>query len=252
MSVDIKTAKLGQEFSHKELKQQCKAIYGAVAWPGKRPEFVYSRAGHTGGPAPGLIRSRAARPGFAVVVAMDRDKHFDSYDVYLLDEFESMDIRELVRQCGALDYKYKPKLWIGDRSNDAADRLIREMNKEMELPRGPSPYPNFVFTSKEQRKPFYICSTPLLDMKNLYQYIFTEIKRLLDPERRQLFLKDSRIRNHLSVIEPSEIANFTIGEYPSVEALAFAVIELRERERDSEPYEDDMSIAKSYAVKSCF
>ena len=107
---DLKTAKLGQTFGCREMKNCCKAIYGGVSWPGKRP-------------------------GFAVVVAMDIRQHFDSHDICLLDEFESFRTRDLVRQCGALDLKYGPKRWIGDWKNDAADHFISEMNNEFERQR---------------------------------------------------------------------------------------------------------------------
>lgn len=217
--MDLEKTPIGYEYSSKDLKYEFKAIYGAVAWPGERP-------------------------GFAVVLGMGRVKHFDNYDIYLLDEYEWFDLRGLVRQCGALDYKYNPKLWIGDTSNGAADRLIREMNEEMKLPND----------SKEQRKCLWICPTPILDDKQPYQYMLTKIKELRDPdpERRQLFLKESKILNYLSAIEQNEIHKLELGDYPAIQALAFAVIEMRNRERDSEPYEEDMSIATSYSIKTAF
>ena len=63
--VDIKTAPLNHVFSPKELKLQCKTIFGGVSWPGKRP-------------------------GFAVIIGMSHNKHLDNYDIYLLEEFESV------------------------------------------------------------------------------------------------------------------------------------------------------------------
>jgi len=183
---DLKKAKLGQTFCKMELMNSCKAVYSGVSWPGKRP-------------------------GFAVVVAMDNKRHFDNYDICLLDEFESSSTRDLVRQCGALDFKYAPKMWIGDWKNDAADHFIQEMNSER----------------KKQEREFCLAPTQMLDMVCLYQYILDEIKRLLDKERRQLFLKDSKILNYLSEIEENETANFELGDIPAIESIAFAVIEMR-------------------------
>ena len=56
--------------------------------------------------------------------------HMGNHDVYLLDEFESFDMRQLVRQCGVLDFKYAPDRWVGDYHNDAASLFIDEMNAE--------------------------------------------------------------------------------------------------------------------------
>lgn len=42
-----------------------------------------------------------------------------------------------------------------------------------------------------------------------------------------MFLKDSKTKNYLG-IKPNEVVTLELGDYPAVEALAFAVIELRE------------------------
>jgi hypothetical protein len=54
------------------------------------------------------------------------------------------------------------------------------------------------------------------------------LKRLLDRERRQLFLKDRRIVSYLNQIKPDELPLLKVGDYPAIEALAWAVTELRE------------------------
>jgi len=151
---------------------------------------------------------------------MSFDKNFDNYDIYLLDEVESVDIREVVEQCKVLDYKYKPTMWLGDTLNDAAGRFIQEMNSELDrhLPAG----------SDIDRREFYLSSTTILEMKHPYEFMLPKIKRLLNEEHKQLFLKDSKILNYLPTIEPQEIPALEFGDYPALEALAFAVIELRE------------------------
>ncbi len=190
--MEIETAILGQELTTEELKTRYKQIYGGVAWPGKRP-------------------------GFAVVIGMDHERHLDNHNIYLLDEFESSDTREIVRQCSALDYKYQPARWIGDTRNDAADRFITEIKREL----------HSVENSREHRRYFSVSSTLMLDMKHPFQYILPELKRLLDKDRRQLFLKDSQVINYLSEIDPSEIPTLEFGDFPAIEALAFAVIDMR-------------------------
>jgi hypothetical protein len=192
--IKLETAELGHQFTHREMTDQCLAVWGGVAWPGKRP-------------------------GFAVVIGMDHKPHFDSHDIFLLDEYESFDMRQLIRQCGVLNIKYLPHRWIGDYKNDAASRFVEEMNREYEQKNRNG------YTKHMER--FDLNPTLMLEMESLYAFILLQIKDLLAPERRMLFLKGSKIVNYLSVIEESEIAELEPGEYPAIEALAFAVIELR-------------------------
>ena len=177
-------------------------------------------------------------------VGLGHKRHLDSYDAYLLEEFESFDLRKLVRQCGALDVKYgislsssyrpdSPGRWIGDYKNDAASRFIEQINAEQKRD-----------GSVEGREPFSLTPTLMLEMENLYSFILPQIKDLLKPERRMLFLKDSKIVSYLSEIEDAQISELELGAYPSIEALAFAVIELRDAEderKDSfgQPYHYD-------------
>ena len=209
----LKKSELGQSYNVQQLQCYCRAIYGGVAWPGKRP-------------------------GFAVVVGMDHKFLSDSRDVFLLEEFESCDVRRLVRQCGALDLKYHislhrsysldaPDRWIGDYKHDAASRFIQERNEELQRVHG----------QNDQGRRFNLDSTPMLDMeKGLYSYILPRIKELMHPERRRLFLKDSRVLNYLSEVEESDLAELELGDYPAIEALAFAVIEMLDHDRRSRAY----------------
>jgi hypothetical protein len=99
------------------------------------------------------------------------------------------------------------------------------MNTELKLPKD----------SQKQRKEFCVTKTPILDMRNLYQYILSKLKNVLDEDRRQLDLKDSKILSYLSEIEESEITSHELGDYPAIKALAFAVIEMRDRDHPSSP-----------------
>jgi len=207
--MEAKTIKLGQEFSQEELKLKFKAIYGGVAWPGKRP-------------------------GFAVVTAMGHAEHFDNFDIFLLDEYESFDMRELVRQCGVLDFKYLPSLWFGDGLNNAADLFIKEMNRETEnkeqerLTSISLSFDRTTNIAPLHRRQFNVCPTPILDMHHPFPYILPKIKRLLDKERRQLFMEGSKILDYLAGIQTQEISSMEFGEFPAIEALGFAVIEMRQ------------------------
>ena len=160
-------------------------IYGGVAWPGKRA-------------------------GFAVVVLMDSKKHFDGHDVCLIAEHETTSTRELVRQIAVLDDKFMPDRWIGDNRNDAADKFIKELEADVGRNR--------------RRSKLMFVHTSMLEMEYFYRYTLDEIKRLLDKDRRMLFLKDSIIPNYLSDIERDVISDLKHGDYPAIEALAYAVI----------------------------
>jgi hypothetical protein len=146
------------------------------------------------------------RPGFVVAIASGID------EICLLDELESWSLRTLVMQCGVFDLKYEPTRWVCDWENKAAGRFIDEMRVGWVSP----------------TEPF-----ELLEMKPLYPYILDEIQRLLAEDRRRLFLPDnSKIRSYLGEIEAGEIAELELGAYPAIEALAFAVIEMRQDERN--------------------
>jgi len=159
----------------------------------------------------GGVSVPGSNPGFAVVIAMGKEERFAGHDMCLLDEFESFDLRELIQKCRAFDLKYAPKMWIGDDKNSAADRFITEMN-----------------TSSKGR--FGLTSTAMLDMEDLYSYIIPQIKDLIREDRRRLYLKDSKVVNYLGGIQAGEIAELEPGDYPAIEALAFAAIEMRDRD----------------------
>jgi hypothetical protein len=161
-------------------------IYGGVAWPGKRA-------------------------GFCVIVLMDDKPHFDSHDVCVLAEFESYSTRELVRQIGVLDNTYMPDRWIGDNRNDAADAFVKELQQDGDRDRRRSKL-MFVYTS-------------MLEMEYFYRYALDEIKRLTQKERKMLYLKESAVLRYLSeIIDEEMITELKYGDYPAIEALAYAVI----------------------------
>lgn len=207
--IDYRTTEVGEILDSKELRERSRAICGGIAWPSKRP-------------------------GFLVVVAMGKKTHTGGHDIYILDEFESFDTRELVRQLGAMDAKYgimrdkrygldSIDKWIGDDKNEAADKFIDEMNGR----------------HKETRCRISLTPTMMIEMNNLYSFLLPQIKDMLNPERRRLFLKDSMILDYLGEVEEIDIAEFKPGEYPAIEALGFTIIEMR---GEVEEFEDPRRI----------
>jgi len=193
IKIDIKTTPINHPHTDIELVEQCKVIYGGVSWPSKRE-------------------------GCAVVVAMTYQKHYDTYDIYLLAEYESFDTRKLVRKCAALDTQFKPALWIGDEKNETADKFIQELRVELK---------NQTRSGVVTPRNIIISSTMILEIRKLYSYILPKLKMLLESGHRVLFLKDSNIVNYLALVEQEEIIELEQGEFPAIEALALAVIEMQ-------------------------
>jgi len=190
--LNITTTPINHPHTEIELVDQCKVVYGGVSWPSKRQ-------------------------GCAVVVAMTNKKHYDTNDMYLLAEYESFDTRKLIRKCAALDTQFKPALWIGDDKNETADKFIQELRVELKnQARSGAAVRNIVLST-----------SMILEIRKLYSYILPKLKELLDPEHRVLFLKNSNIVNYLSLIEQEEIVELEQGEFPAIEALALAVIEMK-------------------------
>lgn len=186
-------------------------IYGGVAWPGKRA-------------------------GFAIIVLMDDKPHFDSHDVCVLAEFESYSTREIVRQIGVLDNTYMPDRWIGDNRNDAADAFVRELQKDGDRDRRRSKL-MFVYTS-------------MLEMEYFYRYALDEIKRLTQKERKMLYLKESAVIRYLSeIIDEEMITELKHGDYPAIEALAYAVVTIMKNKiRESTERKKSVTQDRRYKV----
>jgi|GEM_PF-1215955 len=188
IQLDIKTAPLGQDFTQAQLRNQSRAVYGGLAWPGKRP-------------------------GFVVVLAIVRSQEPPGWEIYLLDEFESFDMRELIRHCGLMHSKYEPYMWVGDTTNDSAEEFMYEMRDD---------------------SGFYLSETDLMEMEPFYPYVLGKLKELLNPEHRRMFLKSSKVLSYMGEIESGEGDELERGDYPALEALTYAAVEaLRMVENES-------------------
>lgn len=191
----IKALPINATYEHLTPTPDRRYIYGGVAWPGKQA-------------------------GFAVIVLMDDRPHFDSHDVCVLAEFESFSTRELVRQIGVLDHTYMPDRWIGDNRNDAADKFVRELQADG--------------NRDIKRSKLMFVYTSMLEMEDFYPYALDEIKRLLQAERKMLYLKGSAVLRYLSeIIDEEMITELKYGDYPAIEALTYAVITLMKSKREN-------------------
>ena len=176
---------LGYTFSPEKMDYWIKTVFGAVAFPGKNPGFI-------------AVAGMSKRPEIA-------GKHV----IYLLDEYESYDMRRLIRQVGVLNQKYKPYRWVGDSRNTAVDRFRREMNEE-----------------NSTKVSFH--SSTLFDIEFPYEYILPTIRYMINQDSRLLHLKESLSLGYMASIKPDEIRDMPWGEYPAIEAVGMVAIELRD------------------------
>lgn len=168
----------------------------------------------------GAISWPGKRPGFAVVIGQTQKIRFLTPDLIQLDEAENNDVRGLVRACNGLDCFYQSSYWLCDTKNAAGIQFIREINRE------------------RNKNSFRTRQSPLLDMQTAYQYFFPMLRELLVKERRQLFLKDEgKLKNYMFMPQEPELPTLQFGDYPAIEALAFAVMELSRpiKKDDEEP-----------------
>jgi hypothetical protein len=179
-------------------KTQFADIAGGVSYPGKRP-------------------------GFAIVAGLrtiDRGEH---YEVYVLDEFESVDLRKLLRWCHATGPRYNIDpdpgqffRWAGDYEHAAAGRIVGEINDENR--------------SQPRRDTLSICGSSLLDSGDKFNArIPSIIKDRRDPSHQSLFTRGSLVETYLNFIQSGGPADLKRGDYPAVEALAFVDTHLRQQ-----------------------
>ena len=177
-------------------------IYGGLAWPGKRS-------------------------GYAVIVGEERelDHGLGKYPLRVLDEIESSDMVDLIRQCTGLDFYYTPEMWLGDISNVAGRKFIYEINETFQKREA----------AMQGKRNFRLSHSNLMGLQNAFEYMYNALKGLLNQDRKLLMLGEkSRLSSWLLEPRPAEISSIRIGDYPAIEALSHAAIELeRSQFRDN-------------------
>jgi hypothetical protein len=179
-------------------KKQFADIVGGVSYPGKRP-------------------------GFAIIAGLrtiDRGEHCE---VYVLDQFESVDLRKLLLWCHAAGSRYniapdpdRTFRWAGDYKHAAAGRIVGEINDENR--------------SQPHRDLLSICASSLLDSGvGFYAYIPSIIKERREQSHQSLFTRGSTVESYLNSIQSDHPADLRLGDYPAMEALAFVDTLLRQQ-----------------------
>jgi hypothetical protein len=179
-------------------KKQFADIAGGVSYPGKRP-------------------------GFAIIAGLrtvDRGEHCE---VYVLDEFESADLRKLLHWCHATGPRYniapdpdRSFRWAGNSQHATAGRIAGEINDEN--------------LGQSRRDSLSICGSSLLDSGTaFYAYVPSILGERRNQSHPSLFTRGSTVENHLISIQSDHPVDRRLGDYPAVEALAFVDTLLRQQ-----------------------
>lgn len=191
--------------------------------------------------------------GFAVVAGVRTigSRGDPVYEVHILAEHESWDMKALLRQCRAMGRQYNigrldvgraeriwdvPFDWYGDGKNTSALAVVDELNRQAAGP-----------DSRRYYGPNTLClqSTPLLDWEHPYPAMLSELKDYLRKDHKQLHLQGSTVEGYLGEIKPDEQADLEFGAFPAIEALMFVTQALRDeaafiheypRGGDTDPY----------------
>ena len=183
---EAKELPIGHTWDVNDLVRHFELVRGGVAFPGKKP-------------------------GFAVVVGLHTKLQDDTWvgfspsrhTIHVLDEYESWDPGELLRQCVVLTMKYSASFmqdfnWIGDWDNIAAQTIFAGLGNLNPV------------------------TTTILDMKERpYSFMTSKIKEYVSEDRRMLWLGEGKVKEYLRSIQPEEISELTFGAYPAIEAVAF-------------------------------
>lgn len=225
--INIRTTKLGRNIEYVDMIDATQAVWGGIAWPCED------------------------RAGYLVVVGACKERFPGGYELCVLDDFESFDVRELVRQCVAMDLKYwiswrridqsgDPEgKWLADETHDAARDFLSEANAEFRRE-------SRLHQSLNKPREIRLRHTALLEKEHLYDYFLPRIKLWLQPDRMLLYLKDSKVALHLQdfdAIDASDISGLKIGYCPAIEALGYVTVELQNYLKRQEVVyrEDDIS-----------
>jgi hypothetical protein len=198
----VKDRRFGDTWQPYELEQSFEAIAGGVACPGKQP-------------------------GHAIIAGLRPVRQKDIYEIHVLDEVQSPDLWELLSRCHSMIPKYRISRmeddsfrWYGDGLNSAMQAIAQKVNEEGR-PLG--------VRRPESGELRIITSSRLLNMgERALPFILTELRRYLMDDRRELHLHGAKVAHTLHNIRQDEIADLRFGDQPSIEALAYAVLELRD------------------------
>lgn len=171
----------------------CEQTVGAFALPGKGPGCI----------------------SLVGIEGLNRDLH-------VIDEYESHSTNELVRHLFVFEDRRRPDGWFGNWEDRAVRHLLHDLNRD----RGGL---NDQFIRRREIHPRL---SSLLEEPDPYQHLSAILEPLLGQNTKRLHLHESKAGLSLSELRPEEFHRMAWGEYPIVEALAMAVLELLNWEQD--------------------
>jgi hypothetical protein len=153
------------------------------------------------------------RPGYICIIAELIQPTEHLYN--LLDEYEDFDYEQLISRAGALDYFYRPEKWLSGELDKATKKLLLEANKQ----------PDHRLGSRKLK----ILPSRLKGLGDeLFRYVYPRLKRMSGPEGELDISKGKLLLNYMSLPQDNEIATIGYGDFPAIESLAYAVMELEE------------------------
>ena len=66
----------------------------------------------------------------------------------------------------------------------------------------------------------------VLEYKKPYEYMSVQVRYLMQPKQIRLYLKNAIVRNYMSLMLPSDLPILKFGDFPHIEALAFAALDI--------------------------
>lgn len=185
----LKDRPLNEVLDERQRKRLYTVIVGGVSWPSKQD-------------------------GYAILLAMGRETTFSPWCAYAIEEYETSDIYKLIRHCCQLQLKWEPDRWVADIENDAAFEIVARTNMEFERDKG------------DAWEGFPASPPIILDHKRPYEFISPTIRKNLQEDRKRLYLKNAKAEYMMTLLETREISNYKWGDFPHLEALCFALMDI--------------------------
>jgi len=197
-----KEPKINQEFIDGLIKRRAfKWVVGAAAWPSKQMGLCVAVGSYFGG---------RERPMLCLIA-----------------EAESGDTKELCRNVLEFDHRFAPEFWYGDKTNDAALKILHQLNEEVRTVLAGVQYA--VANAPWHRRYISIGQSPVFEMSNGPDYVLSVLNDLLPEEEQRLFLpKNSKCLEQLRSVDQlvERLEGLTWETVPALAALGVACVEL--------------------------
>jgi hypothetical protein len=132
----------------------------------------------------------------------------EPYCAYVLDEYQSADYCELFEECCEMHLQRRLQYWVGDCESETFQQTYNLVSNDYR-------------DANDNYRGFWPVPSQINDMETPYPYVLSLIRKHL--RNGSLFLKDAHVREDLLSIDPSDLQELQVGDYPSIEALGMAV-----------------------------